>query len=161
MKYTDIKHLVVETTNNLSAIPGGVIWEMLTEEWSHYLPGSGAPLALPHIEHPRIECITHIKFNHIDAYDWVSDYRLCTVLIDGKGAFFFAAREEYDVRPHLKTYVLDMDLVKVFLGLIVQLAIEASRSDSMYCAELVQESEEVYTYDPVEGRLSEGPALNN
>lgn len=94
MKYTDIKHLVVETTNNLSAIPGGVIWEMLTEEWSHYLPGSGAPLALPHIEHPRIECITHIKFNHIDAYDWVSDYRLCTVLIDGKGAFFFAGLTE-------------------------------------------------------------------
>lgn len=154
MKYIDIKDKVADTTNNLSAIPGAVVWEMLTEEWAQYLPSNGAPIALPDIKHERVKCITHITFDHVDQWDWLSDYRVCTVLVDGKPAFFFVSRVEDD-QHNVKTYVLDAALVKVFLHLIVQLALETSTTDSMYCAELVSEDEEIYTYKPIEDRLAQ------
>ena len=116
MRYIDIEHLTLETTNNLSTIPGDVLSHMLAEEWAYYLPSSARPL--PDMAHPRIECITHITYNYVDKGNWVSDYKVCTVLVDGKAAFFFVSMVEYDCIT-ADTFVLDMDMVKVFLTLIV------------------------------------------
>lgn len=155
MKYSDIKDMVAYTTDSLSVIPGGVVWDMLTDEWARYLPSGGAPDTLPDMTHPRIKCIIHLEYRNRLLY-----YRLCSVLVDGVPAFFYVSKVEDDYSDkYNKTYVLDMELTKVFLMLIVQLVLEYSTPDSMYLAELVGVREEVHTYTDVEVRLQQGPRL--
>lgn len=169
MNYTDIKDQVIEVTDNLSNIPGIAIWNMLPNKWGQYLPSNGAPLALLDITHPRIKCITHTTYTYTTVYvvdEWTYNYRVCSVLVDGKPAFYFVTVEELD-QSSTRTFVLDMHVAKIFLDLIVELALGTAwslpdaegLSMSMYCAELVSESEEVDTYEVLEKWLHEDRPL--
>jgi hypothetical protein len=155
MNYERIKHLVVEVTHSLKLVPGDAIKDMLGNDWE--LPGLGVRLD-PAYTHPSITCVVHllgcVQPNLYDGDD-TTPCSICTVMVDEVPAFFFIRIDEkahygYDVR--YDNYILDWDVTREFLHILMGLALKRS-PDSSYRLQQALVTEEVpsltkfYGYD--------------